>query len=538
MSRKKVHIDKLFKEGLKDFSLFVSDRDFNAIDDKTSVFKDLNDVSTEKSDAFSNFELEISENDWLATKAKLDSEKHLIASDNALAGSFQDFTIEPKPEDWTITYDKYKKAKRRRVAFWWLSTGILIFLLGTAALLTNFSSTDPISSADVSNASNVSDIDSTIQNSKNTVYDENTKTNTQETEQASSTVPEQNSFDPDHAASEKGKFNNRIKPRNTPSAGNTLITSAGDANLKSQPAPLDPQSKDASSSADATKAAVQQKNNYTLGDPVKIGPVTPEPGTTPEPEITPKDTTKKSNPSDDDKPRFTPLKQSQFYLAMVNQVDYTYRLLGGSNNPVYNAVRNQSDKAMLQYTGGIEFGVIAGSNQFSAGLTATSQTWKSDYNYTYKLFDSIPFYDTGRVLKGYFLFPKKDTTMNESRSVTLTKIQLPLNYSRLWQLNERLSISTGLGAVLSYTVKAEGDKIISHDNKQLYYYSRLKHQEQAFNIAPALALGGQYRLSNQWMMSATMGGNMYLRSRFKSSFNAKDHPYSVGINFKLIYLLK
>lgn len=538
MSRKKVHIDKLFKEGLKDFSLFVSDRDFNAIDDKASVFKDLNNVTPEQGDAFSDFELEISENDWLATKAKLDNEKQLIDSDNSLADTFQDFTIEPEPEDWTITYDKYKKAKRRRVAFWWLSTGIVIFLLGTAALLTNFSSSETLSSSDASEKTNFSIPDSTIQNSKNTLSNETTTTNTQETEQESSTIQEQNSLDSDNAPSEKGQFQGVRKGRIPQRSASSLIASVDDAKAKSQPAILDPSTKDAPSSPDDTNASLKKKDGFTLGDPVKILPIVPEPGTTPEPEIAPKDTTKKTQTSDDDKTKFTPLKQPQFYLAMVNQIDYTYRLLGGGNNPIYNAVRNQSDKAMLQYTGGVEFGVIAGKNQFSAGLTATSQSWKSDYNYTYKLFDSIPYYDTGRVLKGYFLFPKKDTTMNESRSVTLTKIQLPLNYARLWQLNERLSISTGLGAVLSYTVKAEGDKLISHDNRQLYYYSRLKQQEQAFNIAPSIALGGQYRLGNQWMMAANLGGNIYMRSRFKSSFNAKDHPYSVGINIKLIYLLK
>jgi hypothetical protein len=401
LSRKKVHIDKLFKEGLKDFSLFVSDRDFNAIDDKTSVFKDLNDVTPEKGDAFSDFELEISENDWLATKAKLDNEKHLIDSDNSLADTFQDFTIEPEPEDWTITFDKYKKAKRRRVVFWWLSTGIVIFLLGTAALLTNFSSSETISSTDASEKTKIFIPDSTIQNSKNTLSDETTKTNTRETEQESSTIQEQNSLDPDNAPSEKGQLQGIRKPRTLQRSGSSLIASVDDANAKSQPALLDSIAKDAPSTPDDKKSTIQKKDGYTLGDPVKILPVVPEPGTTPEPEITPKDTTKKTQTSDDDKTKFTPLKQTQFYLAMVNQIDYTYRYLGGDNNPTYNAVRNQSDKAMLQYTGGIEFGFIAGKNQFSGGLTATSQSWKSDYNYTYKLFDSIPYYDTGRVLKCY-----------------------------------------------------------------------------------------------------------------------------------------
>lgn len=548
MSRKKLHIDKLFKEGLKDFSLFVSDRDFNAIDDKASVFKEQTELPADNASAFSDFELEISDNDWLATKAKLDNEKQLIQSDNAVSETFKDFTLEPDPQDWPITYDKYKKAKRRRVAFWWLSTGIVILLLSTVALLMNNPKAERVTAKESSAETTITNQDTNYNTTDNTISDETTKTQTQKTEEQTTGIPQQNPINPDITKNAKGKVQSgRVVGNPVLSRDPITKTESNPINI-TEPAKVpvansDNSEPDTKTSPDIdSKSAQQQKDNFTLGTATKVSPIQPIAGQSPEQNADLPDSAKKGKKDkkeeEDDKKIIKPLKNPQYYLAMVNQVDYTYRLLAGTNNATYNTIRNNADKGMLQYTGGIEFGVMAGKNQFSSGLNYTAQTWESDYNYTYKLFDSIPYYDTGRVLKGYFLFPKKDTTMNESRSVTLTNIQLPISYNRLWDLNARLRLSAGLSTILSYTVKAEGDKIISHENRQLYYYSRLKNQEQSFNIAPAVNFGLQYQLSSQWMLAGNLGGNISLRSRFKPAFGARDYPYSAGLNLKLIYLLK
>jgi hypothetical protein len=547
LSRKKLHIDKLFKEGLKDFSLFVSDRDFNAIDDKASAYKDKSDDSSIESGAFSDFELEISDNDWLATKAKLDNEKNLISSDNSVADIFKEFELEPDEQDWPITYEKYKKAKRRRVAFWWLSTGIVILLLGCAALLMNQNTNESIAQQ-ISTQTIHSGKANNIETSDNTKTNETTKTQKQEIDRKSTSIHQQNQTHSNPSKKQETTIQSRGFKAKPLLSGNPVALNA--LHPEFTPDPVSPALVKGNNSStlqnqenDKDLKTVQQtKENFTLGTPTKINPVQAPEGETPEKNPDLADSTKKGKKNKKDKEdktdKISPLKNPQLYLAMVNQVDYTYRLLAGSNNATYNSIRNNADKGMIQYTGGVEFGVITGRNQYSAGLNYTSQTWNSNYNYTYKLFDSIPYYDTGKVLKGYFLFPKKDTTMNESRTVTLTNIQLPISYTRLWDLDKRLSLSAGVSGILSYTVKAEGDKMISHENRQLYYYSRLKHHEQSFNVAPAVNFGLRYQLSNHLMLSGSMGGSMNLRSRFKSSFGAREYAYSTGINLKIIYLLK
>lgn len=128
--------------------------------------------------------------------------------------------------------------------------------------------------------------------------------------------------------------------------------------------------------------------------------------------------------------------------------------------------------------------------------------------------------------------------MNELRSVSITKIQLPVNYTRLWTINDKLKLSAGVSGILSYNIKSKGDKMIAHENRQLYYYQRLQSYERPLNFSPNISLGLLYKIQPHLMLAGSLGGNINLRSRFKPGFGAKEYAYSSGINIKLIYLLK
>lgn len=539
MSRKKIHIDKLFKEGLKNFSLFVSDRDFNAIDDKTSVFKEQPDTNAPAGPDFSDFELEISDNDWLATKAKLDIEKNTIATDTSIANAFDEFIIEPDPEDWPITLDKFKKAKRRRVAFWWLSTGILLLITGASAF---FALTDH-------NKQNISTQNTSVNVSENkTDFDTKTETNTSNTK-----VPQELVIDasqnPAPAATTQNNIpaskNNtqgssnkvQIAPNTNPQPGSVGSARPGNIVLQSSSSTTDGNS---TPETPLTKTPTQQKDGVTLGQIKTVQPIEPAQvlvDASTEKGLETKDSSKKK-PKDDKKPNDPPKPGTHIYLALVNQVDYSDRILPGTNNSIYNDIRNNADKGSMHYTVGIEAGVLKDKYQMSTGFNFTKQTWNSQYNYTYKLFDSIPVYDSGRTrIKGYLLFPKKDTTMNEARSVSITKIQLPFNYTHLFTINDKLKLSTGISGIISYNIGTKGDKMISHENRQLYYYQRLKQYERPLNIAPSIQLGLMCQLQPKLMLSGSLAGSIQLRSRFKPAFGAREYNYSTGLNIKLIYLL-
>lgn len=557
MSRKKVHIDKLFKEGLKDLSLFVSDRDFNAIDDKSSVFKE--DHLSDKSTAFSDFELEITENDWLSTKSKLEIEKNLIATDTTISKAFENFTVEPSENDWHITYDKYRQSKRRRAAFWWLSTGIFVILITSISMY--FINT----SENVTTKATITSIESsTYENTEN--YESTPNAKTPNNEQPSANIQEEQTVETDHTktTAQSSTAKSDVSRNTVNSSSYTSTTSGTGSKTKTQkPSMKKPDEgfkNGANGTSDlsqiggigkATKTETTQLNTQNDEKDIfhknpfgsmefskKVPPIladsTTKPGSADVADATAKtDSTKKKNLNLDP----PPIPAFQLYAGLVNQIDYTNRVLGKTNNELYNAIRNDADKSMVQFTTGFEFGVKTKKAQVFTGAQYTTQTWSSNYNYTYKTYDSLPYRNPNGDTIGWFVLNPKDTSMHQSRSVSITKIQVPVGFIAFKKINEKFSFSYGASAIFGFNVSSSGDRLLHPDNRQLYGYARLKDNERTMSFSPALNLGLQYQLNKSWMISGSLGGNYSLTSRFKEQFKVEDHPYSIGFNIKLLYLL-
>lgn len=553
MSRKKQHIDKLFKEGLKNFSLLVTDKDLDAIDDKASVFKDQSGEFKNK--GFEDFELEITDLDWQATKAKLDSEKQLLVSDSSVGGAFDNFEIQPHASDWTITYDKYKAAKRKRIAlWWWLSTGMVILTVGLSVYL---SQTGDQQNPQVS----VATPNTTEQAEASSIKPEQTLVPASETQdQQMNDHPQSSTPKPAtaQASGHSAEFTNTPYKHGTSSRNSGKITELDQNNSKSvqEPTQQDP-SKNVAKTIENTSGnsekpgylQPQQSNDPVESSKPESGnPVNPESGIVPEnnPVTTasvladpvneipkPKDTTVK-NP-EPPKPHYG--APSGFYIGMVNQVANTSRYLAHSNNELYNSIRKASDKSFIQYFVGMELGYMKNKNRLSIGVNSTRQVWTSQYKYSYKVYDSLPYRNTQGDTTGYFMINPRDTFINETRVIRINRIEVPFEYTRSFKLSERLGLNTGFGAVFGFNTSVSGDKILYSQNRYLYKYNVWKSAERSFSFAPSLSVGVQYRLSSQWMLQSSVFGNMYAASRFKTNFSSKDYPYSVGLNIKLIYLL-
>lgn len=553
MSLKKQHIDKLFREGLKNFSLLVTDKDLNAIDDKTSVFKDKSGEIKHK--GFEDFELEITDLDWQATKAKLDNEKQLLVKDTSLGGTFENFEIEPDPSDWSITYGKYRAAKKKRVAFWWwLSTGIVILAAGLSVYLSQpVDQQNPAVAATTPNTAELTAPSAPQPNQTMTHGPE-----AQAPQQ--SDKPQPSSKEPANAptSGKTSEFTNTPNAHGTSSRTPDKISELDENTSKSasEPAQQNP------SKENAQPAEIKSDNSGKLSENPPVQPkdladastlesqepVKPEPGVVPENNAgttgqgdkEPED--KVQVPEDSTKKTPTPPKTgfgspSGFYLGLVNQVANTGRYLASSNNELYNSIRKAADKSFIQYFVGMELGYIKGKDRLSLGVNSTQQVWSSNYRYTYKVYDSIPYRNPQGDTIGYFMVNPRDTSINELRVIKISRIEIPIEYTRSFKLNDKLGLNTSFGAVFGFNTSVSGDKILYSQNRYLYNYSAWKSSERSFSFAPSLSVGVQYRLSNQWMLQSSVFGNMYAASRFKTNFSSRDYPYSVGLNIKLVYLL-
>jgi hypothetical protein len=543
VNKRKKHIDDVFKDGLKNLRQMVSDKDFDAIDKKSSKFKD--DSTVNSQNLFNDFELPITEQDWLSTKSKLDNEKLNIQNDVPELSQLSELEIQPNPNDWPITYRKYKTEKRKRIFFFWFNrAGILLGLL-IAGLFVWFNSVESESESSV------------------------VQTNTNQTSLSPTAIPSQNNTRPEidntiaHSEtnpqnpSEISKSANST-PSNSGLHGNHLKHTMTPSNILEKPI----QKLEASTNSEIEPQNVNLTTEKPIHENIGLTQVTNEVlNKTAETDITALtllELTENLNnnflnmllyamrnyPDDFNlpelqkhafhKPIINP-KTFRLNVAMVNKVDYSYRRLNSENPIVYNNIKNNSDKAQYRYSGGFEVSLPSKRMLYSAGLNYTTYNFKSDYNYKYRVFDSIPVYDqTGTIVIGHFLTRGRDTSINETQNIKISQIQMPLSLSYRFYNQKRWSIYGGLGTVLSMNTKQSGLKMINPINNQLYYYQRLENMERKFNVAPMLMGDVQYYLRNNWSVSAGFSGSMNLKSRFNNSFGAKEFLYSYGLQFKII----
>ena len=544
--------------------MLVTNKDLEAIDDKTSMFRE--QETPDANNAFSGFELEVNENDWLSTKAKLENEKSVLAQDNFMANGFSDFEVEVQPEDWTKTYLKLRAAKKRRVAYWWLSAGILILALGLFIVSRQYQGAEN-SSALVAEKS---------QQKIETVIEKqalNQTPITSKDEKVNETIQTHAEQD----AIVKKENETPVKSQNSLSSVNTstadhapLKIKAGGSKMKTSDHKISSEeiaqidiSKQKSSSDKITRKLDGFSSNEApalnsiptlIETPAtelneKLNPSKPaltdektieiKPDIQDLPrDIEPLDTNKKKK---EDLPVTPPSKlpKTRFYVGLVNQIGSTYRKLDKQNNAKYNNIRNEAEKPFMQWTYGLEFGVKRNKTQFSIGMQATTQTWASAYRYSYKVYDSLPVWNMPHtVIIGYFLTRARDTFINEEQVVKINKVQVPFEFSQFWTLTPKLNFMGSLAGTIGFTTRTEGKKILNPVNNYLYPYSALKHQERSVSFAPTLSLGIEYQLNSHFMLQSAAYGNYSMTSRFKSSFAAKDYPYSIGLSVKLLYLIK
>jgi hypothetical protein len=540
VTRKKIHIDELFSNKLKSLSLFVSSKDLEAIDGKKLQYKD--SETPDSNSAFSNFEIEVTEMDWLNTKSKLDVERASLGNKDAFQEKFEGFEIEPTAEDWPITYKKYLAAKSRKL-LWWLGTGILALLIGLSLLFaagsesevhhgrvakekidTKVKTMPKLYNADESDLS-VSQSQNETAGSEDAPVNENQRTQTETGQFTVQTTVAQKS------SSIKNKISSKLQIKKE-----NVLKAIGVQSFLSN---IDPKVRGNILNAKMeNKAELNNGPSNETAEKVRDKEF-PEDIQVPKPksEIISADTGQKKIYIDDEK------KPCQsvlgLYVAMVNQINYGSRTLSKGNNDFYNSVRKSADKPSASWSKGFEVGILNYKTQFSIGVQASRQTFVSTYKYNYKVYDSLPVYNPGRTqIIGYFLLRGRDTFINEENKVKLNKIQVPLSFSRIVSFGTKTSLVFGTSMVLDYSSKAIGTKMLNPQNNQLYYYKTLQSFERRFNVLPSLNFGINHQLGKNIMLQSSLYGNAAVFGRFKNNFGANEQAVNLGINLKLLYLIK
>lgn len=571
MTRKKIHIDELFRNGLKNLSFFVSNKDMEAIDDKKSQFE--NSPDEIKNTSFSGFELEVTENDWISTKNKLDIEKAAMAQDTVFSKSFDEFELEVYPEDWTETYRRYLNRKKRRTFFVWMGTGIVLLLIGLSVLVMNtlnsdsnenelaVNSTSQIENSEDKNISteqnktpdaientNSSKGNTNTSVNETTVADNkkssNSQNNTANNSANSTDLKQSDKFESSNnnkeieskpKTSNKNGFDNTEEP--TKFADNTdvnktfEISSTKKSDNSNKVTESEPTTEKGSNTNEQPNSTVDNSSGKTetqvsLSDNNK---------NTDNQKINPIDTPDTQNKNDVKIPPSPP--KIGLYVGLINRIASTHRVLGNQNDSRYNAIRNGGEKPIFEWSKGIDIGIQKSGFLFNTGAQVSTQTWVTNYKYNYKVYDSLAVMQNGQII-GWFLFNPKDTFINEMNEVRIEKINIPIEINRIVKLNKNTNLIAGAGMMFGWNTKISGTKLLNPLNLQLYHYNRLKENERTFNMSPSLTLGIQNTIYKNFKIQTAFYGNMSMYSRFKDGFNVQDNPYTLGINIKLLYQIK
>ncbi len=533
-----------------------------AIDDKKSIFTD--NPEEIKQSAFSDFELEITENDWLNTKAKLDNEKAAMTQDNIFSKGLSELELNIEPEDWPETYRKYLGRKKRRKAIFWLGTGVIALLIALSAFLgSGLLKDNAVISVDKRNINNIGnqvnespvlqtpDTERTNDGEKN-VSDAKPENPVSETEQQNKTGKIKNSTiksDPSSAFQSKSSYYHKGSSRAELNSGNAESGSSVNQNTSVSVAdntdkinPVEPLRKQINNTEipeenkmRSESATDENKNSGEENQENKTSensPVASSDGGKKEVTDTPQ------NP-DKGKTNVTPPPPARIglYAGIINQIAMTHRILGSENTARYNQIRNAGEKPFMQWTGGFEIGLQKTKYQISTGLQYTTQSWSTNYKYNYTVYDSIPVIRNGQII-AYFLFRSRDTAINETNNIKISKVQIPLEYNRMFKVNDKLQILAGAGMLMSWNTKTSGSKILNPQNLYLYNYKALQDKERSFGMAPSVNLGVQNTLYKRLSLQTSLFANMAMFSRFSDEFKIKDHPYSIGINIKLLYQIR
>lgn len=511
-----------------------------AIDGKKSQYTET-DVSIPVS-PFTDFELEVTDRDWLTTKSKLDIERASVSNQDVFKEKFEGFEIEPNVEDWPIAYKKYLAAKSRKL-WWWLGTGVIALLIGLSLL---FASRPEIEvnhksvaqekletrAGALQKLDDANEPDASVSEKQNeTAVSEFAPANkNRRTRQANNQVAIQTSGTKKSDAIKSEFSSNPLAKKE-----NQTMTKNGQSFLSN----VDPKVRGNILNARMeNKPDLNNDPSNETSDKVRDKEFPAEIQVPkPKSEIISADTGKKKHYIDDEK---KPCKTALgLYVAMVNQINYGSRILSKSNNDFYNSVRKFADKPSASWSKGIELGLLNYKTQFSIGVQASSQTFVSNYKYSYKVYDSLPVYNPGRTqIIGYFLLRGRDTFIHEENKVKFNKIQVPLSFSRIVSFRKRRSLILGASMLMDYTSKSIGTKILNPQNNQLYYYKTLQGFERRLNILPSINLGLNHQLGKNIMMQSSLYGNMAVFGRFKNNFGANEQAVNLGINLKLLYLIK
>jgi hypothetical protein len=504
LTKNKKHIDSIFKNGLKNLRFLVSQKDLDAIEHKTNQFEN---TEVEISNKLP-IEIEINESDWLKTQEKLAHEKKAINFKNKLADSFQDFEIPVSQNDWNAVQSKLNKSKKRKPILWLYSIAISVLLISMSWVGYQWLNRPIPKSTTNSNNFEFGPKNSSANNHNSS--DNN----------ISNSEIKQQEIKPESSSSPLNSATELPKTKNIKSPIKNLISTVQKPDIITLQKPNDFKGFNLSQTLDLDF-------NYSLKIATIRNPFyKPIPSLDLEfiPAITPKNPVIK-------KPK------TNIYIGLENGISSFYSALNTNNPSGYNMTRKQSDDKTFAYTKGLSLGISTLKKQLQLSAQHAYFKQTSNYNLTYKIYDSIPVKDPNGKIIGYFLARGRDTTINETHQISRNLFNIHLSASEKWKINNKTKFLTGFGIAAQLHSLTKGSKILNPESLRLQTLQVSNLSNRRLLLMPSFTIGIQHQLYKNISIQADICSQFSVNNLYKTNL-IKEYPYQITSSFKLLYIIK
>lgn len=527
MKKLRIHIDQLFNQKFKHFQLPVENTEFSEIKDQ------LNTPSSKEQRLFEDFELPVSDEDWLITKNKLDlflNQENKAPKDLNASELFGDFELQVTDSDWQSTKNKLQKNKRKKLVWWiWLNSFILLSIIGAGLYLynTNGNLIKKETTNIVTNGTNEIQKNSKVENQSQNSIQNNSEVKSEKSE---------NNFENNNSANEitkpsysyKKQINNSL---NIPTVGEVSSSKKGINNPQTQKNEKvqNPVSSIVNNNPNTSEDfELNAQNIYKILKPISTKGIQPlsDWALVNLPKILwVKDSTKMKN-------KF-PIG---LYVGTNSEIGISSRILPKTNNSKYNEIRNSADKPFLQMTNGLSVALATKKSQWQTGINFTQYSYSSKYDFKYTIYDTIPVKDPNGNIIGYFFINPREAKVNESHVTTFKQINIPLNYSRKFSLNNKHQLLLGIGTQINYTLSSNTTGYLSPYYLQTIQNNSIKYK--TLNLSSQFQIGTQSLISKSLIIQPSISSQFYMNSIQAKENKVRELPFQYGINIKLLYLIK
>jgi hypothetical protein len=496
LSKKRIHIDQLFKNGLKHLSFLVSNKDLESIDKKTEAYSD--EKTNNLKERLDQISFPISDLDWEQTFSKFQKEKMALEPSKSMFAKLEDLELPITETDWTQTKTKLANQKRKRVFIWWKVASVLIALALIGGLVNHVTKTDIAdnpSKNSLENKANES-IANTQQNFNNSVEHQALKNKT---------------TDEIHSENHQNASISNISKVKTPENSESEQIEAIDILTNQKATELGIEIMDIEKISLQTLKSFQilyPNIAHALIENIKI------------------------------KPPIIPVTKPSFYIGLNNAIINNGQHYNAKNNADFNNIQQSADARSLSWSKGISMGIFNKGFQHQISINQMNVNQVSNYKFSYRIFDSIPVKDPMGNVIGHFLTRGRDTSINETQVIKRNRLDFTINTNKIWNINSKFNLVTGIGAQTGINLSSKGDLVLDPNTNRLSDYQSIKNEERKVNIAPMVSIGIQNRFSKQFVLETGVSTQYNLFPVYKSNISNQINNYQMGLHFKILYLIK